>query len=200
MAEQVNLNQNNKVERSSANQVCRLSYDTLMSASKNFIYNFSFLTDEEKGEYKSLGNHVKQLNKCMESIKKNVSNVKRSSSGKIADLLDLDKEDVVKDVVKEVVKAVSNSKSRSNKKSNKAKELSPTAELVASVTNDQNEPSEPSEPPKQSEQKEKKSRSKKTEVVPDVVPEVLTEVSEPIVENDSSKKSAPKKTNQNKSK
>lgn len=68
-----------KQERSHEYTNTRMSYDCLMSATKSFIYNFQNLSLEEKLEFKSLANHVKQLDKCMsvirENAKQNISKV-----------------------------------------------------------------------------------------------------------------------------
>ena len=55
-------------ERSQNNTTCRLSYDCLISATKSFLHNFSNLTAEEKLEYKSLTNYVKQLVRCKDAL------------------------------------------------------------------------------------------------------------------------------------
>ena len=70
MTEQSAVTQSlSKSERSKENTSCRASYECLMSATKSFVLNFSSLSDEEKAEFKSLVNYVKQLQKCMENIK-----------------------------------------------------------------------------------------------------------------------------------
>lgn len=64
-------------ERSLNNTICRLSYDCLLSATKGFVHNFSNLTTEEKLEYKSLANYVKQLEKCVAVYKSGVQSLPR---------------------------------------------------------------------------------------------------------------------------
>lgn len=43
---------------------CKISYDSFISITKLFIYNFNKLSEEEKLEFKSLNNYLKQLSKC----------------------------------------------------------------------------------------------------------------------------------------
>ena len=43
---------------------CKISYDSFISITKLFTYNFNKLTEEEKLEFKSLNNYLKQLSKC----------------------------------------------------------------------------------------------------------------------------------------
>ena len=64
-------------ERSLNNTTCRLSYDCLISATKGFVHNFSNLTAEEKLEYKSLTNYVKQLEKCVAVYKSGAQSLPR---------------------------------------------------------------------------------------------------------------------------
>jgi hypothetical protein len=65
-------------ERSLNNTTCRLSYDCLISATKSFVHNFSNLTTEEKLEYKSLTNYVKQLDKCVAVYRNSAQSVPRA--------------------------------------------------------------------------------------------------------------------------
>jgi len=124
-----------KQERSATNQSCRLSYDGLIANVKAFVHHFSSLTDEEKMEYKSLSNHVKQLTKCNEVIKKLSTPVRCAISPKVnIEMLDV---------------LLKTPRSKRNSKSSDVKEeQSPTAQVVATaVVNEQ-----------------KKGRSRKTEV------------------------------------
>jgi hypothetical protein len=70
-----------KGDRSNTYVSCRLSYDCLMASTKSFVHNFNNLSQEEKLEFKSLNNYVKQLEKCMVTLRNNgqvkVSTIKR---------------------------------------------------------------------------------------------------------------------------
>lgn len=129
MSEQETVNQTaSKTERSASNQSCRLSYDTFIASSKNFLHHMSFLTDEEKTEYKSLANHVKQLHKCNETIKKLSTPVKRAVAPK-----------VVVEQTAPVVEATTAKPKRggSAKKSSAKEEQSPTAQVAAATVTEQ---------------------------------------------------------------
>ena len=173
MSEQETVNQSaSKNERSASNQSCRLSYDSFIAASKNFLHHMSFLSDEEKTEYKSLANHVKQLYKCNEVIKKLSTPVKRALAPKV--------------VVEQAVPVTESNTSKpkrggSAKKTSIKEEQSPTAQVVAAVVTEQ----------------KKSGRSKK--VAEPVVQEPVVQelVLEPVVEV---KKSAPKKAGASKTK
>jgi hypothetical protein len=151
MSDQETVNQDSvKNERSSANQSARLSYDCLIASAKTFLHHFSSLTDEEKTEYKSLANHVKQLNKCNDSIKKLSTPVKRAIAPK-----------VVVEKAPEVTETSTAKPKRggSNKKSTK-EEQSPTAQVAAVTVTEQ----------------KKGGRAKKTqEVVAETVTETVVE-------------------------
>jgi hypothetical protein len=177
MTEQTSANQTTtKVERSAVNQSCRLSYDCLIASSKTFLHHFNLLSDEERLEYKSLGNHVKQLNKCNEVIKKNSSVSKRSTLKVVTEPVAV-AEPATESVVEPVVALESTGKGK--KKATKAvkDEHSPTAQVVASAVSEQ-----------------KKGRGKKvTEpVVEQAAEPVVEQVAEPVTEP--VKKSAAKKT------
>ena len=58
-----------KVERSALFQSTKLGYECVMSSTKSFVHNFNQLPEEEKAEFKSLNTYVKQLEKCMSSLK-----------------------------------------------------------------------------------------------------------------------------------
>jgi len=51
------------VEKSTNYLNCRFAYDCLMASTKSFVHHFDTLTPEEKREFKSLINYVKQLEK-----------------------------------------------------------------------------------------------------------------------------------------
>jgi hypothetical protein len=73
MSEQIETILNTpKPERSYNYVTCRLSYDCLISSTKSFVNNFNNLTQEEKSEFKSLNNYIKQLDKCMISLRNDV--------------------------------------------------------------------------------------------------------------------------------
>ena len=131
MSEQETVTQSSiKNERSSANQSCRLSYDCLIASVKTFIHHFSSISDEEKTEYKSLSNHVKQLNRCNENIKKLSTPVKRAIAPKVV------LEQV--QVVSEVLANVSTPKKRGGSTKKVVKEeQSPTAQVAASTVTEQ---------------------------------------------------------------
>jgi hypothetical protein len=129
MSEQETANQGSvKTERSSANQSARLSYDCLIASAKTFLHHFSSLSDEEKTEYKSLANHVKQLNRCNESIKKLSTPVKRAIAPKV----------VVEQapVVEVAAEATAKPKRGGNKRAAK-EEQSPTAQVAAATVTEQ---------------------------------------------------------------
>ena len=65
MTEQITIPQ--KPDKSTNYIVSRLSYDCLISSTKSFVHNFNSLSDEEKLEFKSLTTYVKQLEKCLPS-------------------------------------------------------------------------------------------------------------------------------------
>ena len=181
MTEQTSANQTTtKVERSAVNQSCRLSYDCLIASSKTFLHHFNLLSDEERLEYKSLGNHVKQLNKCNEVIKKNSSVSKRTTLKVVTEPVTESvaaAEPATESVAEPVVALESTGKGK--KKATKAvkDEHSPTAQVVASAVSEQ-----------------KKGRVKKvTEpVVEQAAEPVVEQVAEPVTEP--VKKSAAKKT------
>jgi hypothetical protein len=173
MSEQTTVNQTtvgSKTERSAANQSCRLSYDCLMSSSKTFLHHFSLLKEEEKGEYKSLGNYVKQLSKCMDVIKKNSNQVKRTTLlvNKVASA------STVEAPVEASQLETSTTKSKKNQKKVAKEEQSPTAQVAASVVNEQ----------------KKTVRGKKVEIVQPT--EVVEQVSEPVKKTAAPKKSITK--------
>ena len=64
-----------KTDHSEKYACCRLSYDCLMASTKSFVNNFNNLTPEEKQQFKSLHNYVKQLEKCMLTIRTNQSKI-----------------------------------------------------------------------------------------------------------------------------
>jgi hypothetical protein len=119
-----------KNERSSANQSARLSYDCLIASAKTFLHHFSSLSDEEKTEYKSLANHVKQLNRCNESIKKLSTPVKRAIAPKVV----VEQAPVVTEVATEATSKPK--RGGSNKRSSK-EEQSPTAQVAAATVTEQ---------------------------------------------------------------
>ena len=182
-----------KAERSAVNQSCRLSYDCLIASSKTFLHHFLLLSDEEKAEYKSLGNHVKQLSKCNEVIKK-TSSVKRVSTPKVSTTAEVatSATEVATSTTEvaapvEVATTVSKGKKGSKKSSEQKEEHSPTAQVATSIVSEQ----------------KKGGRAKKTEAVAvtEAVTEAATEavvvteqVAEPVVA-EQTKKSAPKKAN-----
>jgi len=181
MTEQTSANQTTtKVERSAVNQSCRLSYDCLIASSKTFLHHFNLLSDEERLEYKSLGNHVKQLNKCNEVIKKNSSASKRTTLKVVTEPVAM-AEPATESVVEPVVALESTGKGK--KKATKAvkDEHSPTAQVVASAVSEQ-----------------KKGRGKKVAepVVEQAAEPVVEQVAEPVTEpvTEPVKKSAAKKT------
>ena len=154
MTEQETVNQTStKVERSASNQSCRLSYDCLIASAKTFIHHFSALTDEEKVEYKSLTNHVKQLGKCNENIKKLSTPVKRAIAPKV----------VVEQAATGAVAEATTSKAKKTSGSKKSakEEQSPTAQVAAATVSEQ----------------KKGGRAKKTETAP--VVEAAPVVAEP---------------------
>lgn len=76
MAEQQNVPKVEEKKEHSKDYVnCKLSYDCLMASTKSFIHNFNNLTINEKLEFKCMGNYVKQLEKCMLTIKNNMKPV-----------------------------------------------------------------------------------------------------------------------------
>jgi hypothetical protein len=64
-----------KTDHSEKYACCRLSYDCLMASTKSFVNNFNNLSPEEKQQFKSLHNYVKQLEKCMLTIRTNQSKI-----------------------------------------------------------------------------------------------------------------------------
>lgn len=76
MAEQ-NQPAKEKQERSREYVNCRLSYDCLMASTKAFMNSFNVLSKEEKIEFKSLTNYVKQLEKCVAFFKAEAKPVPR---------------------------------------------------------------------------------------------------------------------------
>jgi len=132
MSEQETVTQSSiKNERSSANQSCRLSYDCLIASVKTFLHHFSSISDEEKTEYKSLANHVKQLNRCNENIKKLSTPVKRAIAPKVV----LEQVQAVSEIVADVT-TPKKKRGGSTKKVVK-EEQSPTAQVVASTVTEQ---------------------------------------------------------------
>jgi hypothetical protein len=106
-------------ERSKESISCRASYECLMSATKSFVLNFNNLSNEEKAEFKSLVNYVKQLHRCIEIIKS-------INSGSV-------------NVVRKSVKKTSDQsqevevKQNKSKKGKKNKEVSPTLNVINPV-------------------------------------------------------------------
>ena len=153
MSEQETVNQTaSKTERSAANLSCRLSYDSFIAASKNFLHHMSFLSDEERTEYKSLANHVKQLHKCNEVIKKLSTPVKRAVAPKV----------VVEQAAPVAEATTSKAKRTSSAKKSAKEEQSPTAQVAAATVSEQ----------------KKGGRAKKTETAP--VVEAAPVVAEPV--------------------
>jgi hypothetical protein len=135
------------IERSKDLQSCKLAYDCIMSSTKSFVYNFSLLTNEEKTEFKSLANYVKQLDKCMEVVRAQSKLVSQTTKRvvKVVEVVEVVKvaeavkpvlEPVLEQVVEvKAVEPVSLTKSSKKTKSVEPKqETSPTAEVVAETT------------------------------------------------------------------
>jgi len=142
MTEQTEMVTNtSKTDHSEKYACCRLSYDCLMASTKSFVNNFNNLSLEEKQQFKSLHNYVKQLEKCMLTIRNNqpkITTVKRSPKTE-------QKEQSVSTSVPVQVQvpvsvsgpvssvAVLKSKKVQGKGNKTAKEDSPTAEVVKEV-------------------------------------------------------------------
>jgi hypothetical protein len=58
-----------KLENTREYNSCKLSYDSVISTTKAFVFNFNNLSQEEKVLFKSLHIYIKQLQKCMDSLK-----------------------------------------------------------------------------------------------------------------------------------
>jgi hypothetical protein len=72
MSEQTVTSTTTKADRSTNYISSRLSYDCLMASTKSFVNSFNSLTQEEKQEFKSLNTYVKQLEKCMTTLRTNI--------------------------------------------------------------------------------------------------------------------------------
>ena len=58
-----------KVEHSREYNCCKHSYESLITTTKAFVFNFNNLTQEEKILFKSLQTYIKQLQKCIDTLK-----------------------------------------------------------------------------------------------------------------------------------
>ena len=58
-----------KVEHTREFTCCKHSYESLITTTKAFVLSFNNLYQEEKASFKSLHAYVKQLQKCMDSLK-----------------------------------------------------------------------------------------------------------------------------------
>jgi len=122
-----------KAERSNANVSCRLSYDCLMASTKSFVNNFNNLTPEEKLEFKSLNNYVKQLEKCMLSLRNN-GQVKVPTVKRVTKSAPTSQVTVAPVAVTSVVQEATAPKGKGAKpKKASSKEVSPTAQVVEEV-------------------------------------------------------------------
>jgi hypothetical protein len=137
-----------KVERSANYVVSRLSYDSLISATKLFVHNFNSLSEEEKLEFKSLTTYVKQLEKCLPPKNKQISKPKKAPTV-VAPVVSDAPVQVTEEKVVEPVKA-----KRTTKKV-ETKDVSPTEIAVTAVTSTVAAPVETKE--------EKKTVVKKTQ-------------------------------------
>ena len=116
-----------KVERSANYVVSRLSYDSLISATKLFVHNFNSLSEEEKLEFKSLTTYVKQLEKCLPPKNKQISKPKKAPTVVTPVVSDVSVQ-VTEEKVVEPVKA-----KRTTKKV-ETKEVSPTEIAATAVS------------------------------------------------------------------
>ena len=58
-----------KTEHTKEYICCKYSYESLITTTKAFVFNFNNLSQEEKTSFKSLHTYVKQLQKCMDTLK-----------------------------------------------------------------------------------------------------------------------------------
>ena len=58
-----------KVDHTREYNCCKHSYDSLITTTKAFVFNFNNLSQEEKASFKSLQTYIKQLQKCMDTLK-----------------------------------------------------------------------------------------------------------------------------------
>jgi hypothetical protein len=134
MSEQtVSTSSATKNERSQNYISCRLSYDCLMSSTKSFVNNFNNLSQEERLEFKSLNTYVKQLEKCMGTLR-NGGQVKSVPIKRVTKSVSSSQEttSAAPVPVAEVVETVTKGKrSGKTKALSTNKETSPTAQAVA---------------------------------------------------------------------
>lgn len=114
-----------KVEHTREYNCCKHSYESLITTTKAFVFNFNNLSQEEKASFKSLQTYIKQLQKCMDTLKPQQTPrlVKKTDK--------TEKTDEVKETTTEV--KTKRSVSKTSKQENK--EESPTAVLVEETKN-----------------------------------------------------------------
>jgi hypothetical protein len=134
-----------KAERSPLYVTCRLSYDSLMTSTKSFVHNFNNLSVEEKTEFKSLNNYVKQLEKCVAVVKghsvkpqtvRSKSTTKTSTQETVSVVETAKVAEVVEtvEVAKVAEPVVEQSKPQNKRRNTKvAKDHSPTAQAIEVV-------------------------------------------------------------------
>ena len=119
---------NTKAERSQTYISCRLGYECVMASTKTFVNSFNNLTMEEQLEFKSLNNYVKQLEKCMSTIRNNSKNPAKVQTVQSSEL----EQSVIPVSAEQTEQSVSRKKS----KKMKPKDVSPTAQAVNDVQAD----------------------------------------------------------------